>query len=154
MTGDQAAVLREAYRRSEKRLENQQALAIAFDSRSLLHAAVTVAILAYVVSNLDIEPGGEFFKGAALFLTASVVCAAISAAPTRLYTSGSAHSELSALIDEGAPELAVIKGLAVNNDRYIVRNDFTANLRASVYRISMMFLLLGLLCSLAGLSIR
>jgi hypothetical protein len=154
MTDDQAAILREAYRRSEKRLENQQALAIAFDARSLLHAAVTVAILAYVVSNIDVGVAGDFFKGAAIFLTVSVICAAASAAPTRLYTAGSAHAELSALIDAGAPELAVIKGLAENNDRYIVRNDFAANLRVSIYRISTIFLVIGLMLSLVGLGIR
>lgn len=154
MTPDQAAVLREAYRRSEKRLENQQALAIAFDARSLLHAAVTVALLAYAVTNVNVGAAGFFFKGASLFLTASVILAAISAAPTRLYTAGSAHSELSALIDQGAPELGVITGLAENNDRYIARNDFAANIRVSVYRLSSLFLVLGLMLSLIGLALR
>ena len=154
MTDDQAALLREAYRRSEKRLENQQALAIAFDSRSLLHAAVTVALLAYVVANIDVGSAGGFFKGASLFLTVSVICAALSAIPTRLYTAGSSHSELSHLIDEGYPELSVIKGLAENNDRYILRNDFSANLRVSIFRISTIFLILGLALSLAGLALK
>jgi hypothetical protein len=152
MTEDQEALLREAYRRSEKRLENQQALAIAFDTRSLLHAAVTVAVLAYVVSNINIGASGVYFKGSAWFLTASLICATISAIPTRLYTAGSSHSELSDLIDAGYDELVVIKGLAENNDKFIIRNDFTANLRASFYRISIILFVIGLMISLAGLN--
>jgi hypothetical protein len=154
MTDDQAAVLREAYRRSEKRLENQQALAIAFDSRSLLHSAVTVALLAYIVSNIDDGWAGWYFKGAAIMLTVSVVLSIVSAVPTRLYTAGSEHSELSRLIADGVPELAVIKGLAENNDRYIRRNDFAANVRVSVYRVSTIFLVIGLVISLIGLNLR
>lgn len=154
MTNDQEALLREAYRRSEKRLENQQALAIAFDTRALLHGAITVAVLAYIVANIKEGAGSELFKGAALFLTVSAILAALSAAPAQLYTAGSAHKELSGLIDSGAPELAVIKGLAENNDRYIARNDFSANLRGSVYRLSILFLVVGLVLSLIGLQAR
>lgn len=143
MTPNQAALLREAYRRSERRLENQQTFAVAFDGRSLLQATIIAAILAFLVAR-DTDHVFGLFTGAIVFLAISLVLALLSVYPTRFYTAGSAHGELAALIDQDADELAVIKGLAENNDRYIERNDLAASVRVTLYRLSTIFAVLGL----------
>ncbi len=143
MTPNQEALLREAYRRSEKRLENQQAIAVAFDGRSLLQATIVAAVLAFVVTQMGSDRQG-LFVGAILFLSVSLALAILSVYPTRFYAAGSAHSELAALIDQDADELAVIKGLAENNDLYIERNDLAASVRVTLYRLSTIFAVLGL----------
>ena len=150
MTPNQEALLREAYRRSEKRLENQQAFAVAFDGRSLLQATIVAAILAFLVTLAGAHPQG-LFVGAIVFLSVSLVLALLSVYPARFYTAGSAHSELAALIDQDADELAVIKGLAENNDRYIARNDLAAAVRVTLYRLSSIFAVLGLLVATIAL---
>lgn len=151
-TPNQEALVREAYRRSEKRLEAQLAISIAFDQRSYVLAVVAIASAAYVMGDGTADlgwPGG--FVGAAIFFIASALLASLSALPQETFTAGSRSGELRDLIDADTDEVRVLLGLSVNNDKYIDINDRRANFRVNVYRLAVILFGCGLLIALIAL---
>jgi hypothetical protein len=151
---NQIALIREAYRRSEKRLEAQLAIAIAFDQRSYVLAVVSIASAAYVMNEYTLGAGWQAgLIGASLFLTVSALLASLSALPQPMYTAGSKSEELRAVIDADQEEAAVILGLAKNNDRYIDSNDRSTNRRVAIYRLAVILFGAGLALIAISLSL-
>lgn len=150
-TDNQAALIREAYRRTEKRIEAQLAVAVAFDQRSYVLAAVAIASASFVLTSTRLTATAGVWTGAALFFTVSAILACISALPLALYTAGSTVAELKDLIDSDHPEISVIYGLAINNDKYIKKNDFKANIRVAIFRFAAILFCVGLAVSVVAL---
>jgi hypothetical protein len=153
VTDNQAELIREAYRRSEKRLEAQLAVAIAFDQRSYVLATVSIASAALVSTVLVQEGSAGMLAGAAIFFTVGALLAALSALPQAMFTAGSKAAELEQFIDDDHPALLVIYGLAINNDKYIARNDFKAEVRANVFRLAVVLFCVGLVLAAVALNL-
>jgi len=142
ISDDQLALIREAYRRSEKRLEEQLAISIAFDQRSYVLAVVSIASAAYVMNESTLASGWRGgLIGAALFFTVSALLASWSALPQSMYTAGSKSRELRPSIDSDQFEATVLLGLALNNDLYIEINQRSTDVRVNIYRLAVLFFL-------------
>jgi hypothetical protein len=153
VTENQAELIREAYRRSEKRLEAQLSVATAFDQRSYVLATVAIAAAAFVSTVLARTGLPGLVTGASLFFTGCALCAAISALPQALFTAGSRSAELARFIDEDHTAILVLYGLAANNDKYIERNDRAATVRVGVYRLAVVLFCFGLVLAAAALNL-
>jgi hypothetical protein len=149
---NQAELIREAYRRSEKRLEAQLVVATAFDQRSYVLATVSIASAALVSTVLAQTGLSGLLAGAALFFAASALLAALSALPQPIFTAGSKAAELEQLINDDHPAVLVIYGLAINNDKYIDRNDFSAGLRVKVFGLAVTLFCIGLVLAAVALN--
>jgi hypothetical protein len=148
---NQRALVREAYRRSEKRLDAQLAAALAHDQRSYVLAAVSVAAAGFMGALAPaVWPGVA--AGAAMFFAAGALFAALSALPIALYTAGSRAGDLKQHVDDNTSEVRVIAGLSANNDFYIVENDRKTRVSAFAYRLAVIFFCLGLVLVISVLA--
>lgn len=148
---NQRALAREAYRRSEKRLDAQLAVALAHDQRSYVLAAVSIAAAGFMGA---LKPAAwpQVAVGAAMFFAASALAAALSALPIALFTAGSKAGDLKQHVDDNTSEIRVVAGLSANNDFYIGENDRKTRVTVFFYRLAVIFFCLGLILVISVLA--
>jgi len=125
------------------RLDAQIQFAVASDQRSLVLAAISVALAGVLVSMFDKAADLFWLTGATILFSISALFASLAAFPQEMKVKGSKYGRLKNLIDDGEEFLNVIAGLSEENDEAIAENAGKAEIRAHLYRLAVVFFAIG-----------
>ena len=130
---DYSKLLMEAYRLSEKRLEVQQAFAVAADQKALMLAVAAIAAATFA-SNVQVESGSfNYGQASSVFFAICSLLSLFSAIPQTLHSAGILFSEIKPTL-EARPEFqSAITNLAENYEECFRQNEQKRKKMATIY---------------------
>ena len=147
MNDNKKELIREAYRRGERRLESQLALALAADARALSFGGLMVAAAAILGAvAVDATVSAPLFT-AALVLVIAAAIAMYSARPNGMYVPGGSLSQIRKEIDNDDDYFVALLEMAEQMEEYESENSAILKRNG---RIVFTAYLVALLAVLAG----